>query len=87
MPKKHLATVSILVKDRQIHAGEVQDVLTENAHMIFARLGVNVQRHCIEHCTGYIVVVVEGTKPEIAKLVKKLDSLYGIVSKACVMTE
>lgn len=85
--KKHLATITILVKDRQMHVGEVQKILTENGHMIMARLGVNPQRQCIDHCTGFIVVAVEGTAREINALTKKIDSLYGIVAKKVIITD
>lgn len=85
--KKHLATITILVEDRQTHAQDLQNILTENGHLIMARLGVNPQRQCIEHCTGFMVVAVEGTVKEISGLTKKLDSLYGIVAKSCVMTK
>jgi metal-responsive CopG/Arc/MetJ family transcriptional regulator len=85
--KKHLATITILVEDRQTHAQDLQNILTENGHLIMARLGVNPQRQCIEHCTGFMVVAVEGTAKEISRLTKKLDSLYGIVAKSCVMTK
>jgi metal-responsive CopG/Arc/MetJ family transcriptional regulator len=85
--KKHLATITILVKDRQMHAGDVQKILTENGHLILARLGVNVQRACIKHCTGFITIAVEGTANEIRDLTKKLDKLYGIAAKSCIMTD
>ena len=85
--KKHLATITILVKDRQTHAKDVQKILTDNGHLIMARLGVNVQRSCIENCTGLITVAVEGTADEINDLTKKLDRLYGIVAKTNIMTE
>ena len=85
--KKHLASITILVKDRHMHAKDVQNILTENGNLIMARLGVNPARQCIEHCTGFIVVAVEGTAKEISDLEKKLDSLYGIVAKACVVTD
>ncbi len=85
--KRHLATVSILVKDRQTHAQDVQKILTRHGHLILARLGVNVQRACIEHCTGFITVAVEGTAREIGEFTKELDELYGIVAKSCVLTE
>jgi metal-responsive CopG/Arc/MetJ family transcriptional regulator len=87
MLKKHLATITILIKDRQTHAKDVQEILTENGHFIMARLGVNVQRSCITNCTGLISVAVEGTAKQINDLAKKLDSLYGIVAKACIVTE
>ncbi|MEA2097479.1 MAG: hypothetical protein U9P70_00125 [Patescibacteria group bacterium] len=85
--KKHLATITILVKDRQTSSENVNKMLTENSHLIMSRMGVNVQRSCVENCTGIIAVAVEGTAKEINDLTKKLDKLYGIVAKASVMTE
>jgi len=87
MNKKHLATISILVKDREKNSLELNQILTDNGHLILARLGVNVQRHCIEHCTGLITVVVEATAEEISQLTEQLDGLYGIVAKKNVLTE
>lgn len=85
--KKQLAAITILVKDRQKHSNEVQRILTGSGHMIMARLGVNLQRACVENCTGLIVIAVEGTKKEINDLTKKLNKLYGIVAKANIMTD
>ncbi len=85
--KKHLATITILVKDRQTHAKEVQQILTDYGHLIMARLGVNAQRSCVENCTGLVAVAVEGTANEINDLTQKLDTLYGIVAKNNIMTE
>ena len=85
--KKHLATITILVKDRQTHAKDVQQILTDSGHLIMARLGVNARKSCVEHCTGLITVAVEGTVGEIRDLAGQLDRLYGIVAKTCVMTE
>lgn len=85
--KKHLATITILIKDRQMNSKNVNEMLTENSHLIMSRLGVNVQRSCVENCTGLIAVAVEGTTKEINDLTKKLDKLYGIVAKANIMTE
>ena len=84
--KKYLATISILSKDRQANALEVQKILTENGRLVMARLGVNPQRSCISNCTGLIVVAVEGTKKEINALTKKLDKLYGIVARNVIFT-
>ncbi len=85
--KKHLATITILVKDRQTHAKEMNQLLTDHGHIITARLGVNVQRACVEHCTGLITVAVEASSQEINDLTKKLNRLYGIVAKNNIMTE
>ena len=88
MPKKiHLGTISILVKDRQMNAKDLNQMLTENGHLIMARLGVNLQKSCVDHCTGLIVVVVEASAQEINSLTKKIDSLYGIVAKVSIVTD
>ena len=81
----HLATITILVKDRHEHSSEVNRVLTENGHLIMARLGVNVQRHCISHCTALITIAVEATAKDISRITKELNNLYGIVAKSCVV--
>jgi putative iron-only hydrogenase system regulator len=83
--KLHLATITILVKDRQMHAPEVNRILTENGHLILARLGVNVQRHCIEHCTAIITVALEASAKDINRITKELDQLYGITAKSLVL--
>lgn len=85
--KKHLGTITILVKDRQMHASDVQKLLTDNANLIMARLGVNVQRSCVKNCTGMITVAVEGTARQINKLTKEIDNLYGIVAKSSIVTD
>lgn len=85
--KKHLGTITILVKDRQMHAKDVNQMLTDHGHIIMARLGVNVQRSCVEHCTGMITVAVEGTAKEINDLTAAIDGLYGIVAKASIVTD
>ena len=85
--KKHLGTITILVKDRKTHSGDVQKILTENGNIIMSRLGVNVQRSCVENCTGMIAVAVEGTAKQINDLTKKIDSLYGVVAKNNIMTK
>lgn len=83
--KLHLATITILVKDRQTHSPEVNRILTENGHLIMARLGVNIQRRCVSNCTAMITVALEATAKDIAKITKDLNSLYGIAAKASVM--
>ena len=85
--KKHLAMITILVKDRQNNSENINKMLTENGHLVMARLGVNVQRSCVENCTGLIAVAVEGTAKEINNLTKKIDGLYGIVAKNNIITE
>jgi len=38
--KRHLGTITILIKDRQMHSVDVQKILTDHGHKIMARLGV-----------------------------------------------
>ncbi len=85
-PKKHLATISILLKDREDQAPLVNKVLTDNGHLIIARLGVNVQRYCVEHCKAIITIVVEGTAKEISIFNTELDEIYGVVAKTNTLT-
>lgn len=87
MDKKHIATITILVKDRKTVSKEVNQILTENGHLILARLGVNLHRYCVENCTAMITIAVEGNTKEIKNITKKLDELYGIVAKTNIMTE
>jgi len=87
MKKKHLATISILVKDRHAQAPDINQLLTEHGNLVMSRLGVNLQRQCVEHCMALVTVVVEGPKEEINDLNTKLDEIYGIVSKATYLTD
>lgn len=81
----HLATIAILVKDREKHSPEVNRILTENGHLILARLGVNIQRHCIAHCTAMITVTLEASAKDITRVTKELDQLYGITAKSLTL--
>jgi metal-responsive CopG/Arc/MetJ family transcriptional regulator len=83
--KNHLGSITILVENRQALSTDVQKILTENGHLIMARMGVNVQRICVEHCTGLMVIAVEGTKKEIDYLANKLDSLYGVIARVAIV--
>ena len=85
--KKHLATISILVKDRHNNAEAMNNLLTEKGSMVMARLGVNPSRSCIDNCTGLIAIIVEGNSRDIKSLTKKIDKLYGIVAKVNIMTD
>ena len=85
--KKHLGTISILMKDRHNYALEVQEVLTANGHLIIARMGVNPARTCVKNCMGIITLIVEGTAKEINALTKKLDKIYGAVAKKIIITD
>ncbi|MFO7807574.1 MAG: hypothetical protein R6V40_04115 [Candidatus Moraniibacteriota bacterium] len=86
MEKQHLATITILVKDRQNNSVEVNRLLTDHGHLILSRLGTNLEKRCIEHCSALIVVTIEASIKEIKNLTEKIDSLYGIVAKHSIVT-
>lgn len=85
--KKHLATITVLTKDRHGNATEIQNILTEHSNLIMARMGVNPQRACVKGCTGLISIMAEGTAKEVNALTKKLDKLYGVVAKNIIITK
>ncbi|MFH1426332.1 MAG: hypothetical protein ABIG66_02765 [Candidatus Kerfeldbacteria bacterium] len=85
--EKHLGTITILIEDRQKNARAVNDMLTDNGHLIVARLGANVQPKCMEQCTGMIIVATEGTTEEINAFGEALDTLEGTTVKTCIVTE
>ena len=85
--KKHLGTITILIKDRHVSSPDVNKLLSEEGNLVMARLGVNVQPACLSGCYGLIAVAVEGTIKEIKILTKKLDALYGIVAKNIIITK
>lgn len=87
MGKKHLASITILIKDRHAHATDVQRILTEHGNIILGRMGINPSRTCVENCTGIITLIVEATAKEISMLTQELDGFYGIVAKTQIMTE
>lgn len=82
-----LATISILTTDRQAVSTELNRLLTEDGHLIISRLGVNVQRNCFEHCTGLIVLAVEGDSEKVAELEQKLKNLMHTNVKLHVMKQ
>ncbi|MEI8361316.1 MAG: hypothetical protein WCG01_04260 [bacterium] len=85
--KNQLGTITIAIGDRNVHAADVNQLLGIAGDLIIARLGVNVERTEVEHCSALITVVVEGSAKEISALTKKLDSLYGVVAKSSIVIE
>lgn len=84
--KNQLGSITIMLGDRSAHAADVNRLLSESGELIIARLGVNVERTHVDHCSALITVIVEGKKKEIDILTKKLDKLYGVVAKASIVT-
>ena len=88
MPTKpYITTISIIVKNRHKNISKVNSLLTTYGHLVLARLGISIERHCLQGCTGAISVIVEGTKTEITDLTKKLNILVGVNAKSIIMTK
>ncbi|NMB48394.1 hypothetical protein GYA13_03025 [Candidatus Kuenenbacteria bacterium] len=83
--KRYLATLSIVVTDRQANVARVNSLLTNNGHLIMSRLGVNPSTACLAHCLGIIILVLSGEKSEIQKLAIDLGRLKGIKVKLSIM--
>ncbi|HRY63014.1 MAG TPA: hypothetical protein P5267_00175 [Patescibacteria group bacterium] len=83
--KRYLATLSILVTDRQANVAKVNALLTTNGHLIISRLGVNPSTACLAHCLGIIMLVLSGEKTRIHKLATDLNKLRGIQAKLSFM--
>ncbi len=87
MEKQHLATITILVTNRQVNSEKVNRLLSENGHLIITRLGLNVEPRCVSNCTGLITIITKGSLKQINDLTKKLNILYGIVAKNTIITK
>lgn len=85
--KRILGTITIFTSDRQASSSEMNRILTENGHLIMSRLGVNVQKACIDHCPGLIILAVEGEDEKVFALEEKLRDLPELEVKIAVMSE
>ncbi|KKS42789.1 hypothetical protein A3E04_00080 [Candidatus Kuenenbacteria bacterium RIFCSPHIGHO2_12_FULL_42_14] len=85
MPKKYLATLSLLIADRQVNIHRVNQILTANGHIIMSRLGVNPNTACLAHCLGLIILALAGEKIKIQKLATALSRLKGVKVKLFFM--
>ncbi len=84
--KQHLGTITIMSTDRYKNSSKIQKILTANSKLIINRLGLNVQPQCLRNCTGLIVLVVRGTRPEIKKLSQEINDLYAVIAKFTIIT-
>ena len=82
-----LGTVSLLTTDRQASSLAMNKLITEHGHHIRARLGLHVEPHCAEHCTGLITLAMEATEAEIKDLTVKLSEIPEITAKYVVLTD
>lgn len=76
--ERRLGFIGIIVEHRDIHAGTVNELLSEFGHLIIARTGVP---HCRGGCS-VISLVVDATTDEIGDLTGKLGSIHGVSVKS-----
>lgn len=84
---KQLATITVLVKNRQVHSENLNKLLSLNGHIIMNRLGVNVEPLCISNCYGLIVLVIKADLNSVKKFESQLKKLKGLVIKTSIMTK
>ncbi|PIT94562.1 hypothetical protein COT98_02965 [Candidatus Falkowbacteria bacterium CG10_big_fil_rev_8_21_14_0_10_39_9] len=88
MEKRVLGTISILTSNRQGNSLAMNQLLTTYGHHIIARLGVNVNRQCVEACPGLITLTLDTTQEIITELTAKLNAIADIkASMVIMMTE
>lgn len=87
MSKIILGTLTILTTDRQASSRALNQALTDSGHLIMARLGVNVHKQCLEHCTGLIVLAVEGEADKIKALADELHKIPDVKAQLAIMAE
>lgn len=84
---KQLATISILVKNRQVNSEKLNKLLSLNGHIIMNRLGINVEPLCVSNCFGLIVLVIKADLGQIKKFATELKKLKGLIIKTSIMTK
>lgn len=71
---KRLGVVGIIVKDRQINAPKVNEILTEYGEVILGRMGINQKERGI----GVITLIVEADTDIFGALTGKLGQIKGV---------
>jgi metal-responsive CopG/Arc/MetJ family transcriptional regulator len=84
---QQLVSISILSTNRQETSARLNQVLTDNGHLIMSRLGVNVQKNCTEHCPGMIVLVLKDESEKIKKFSEELEAISGLEVQCCFFEE
>lgn len=81
---EQLASITILTLNRQQVSRELNDYLTNNGHLVMSRLGVNIQKNCLESCSGMIILVIKSKKEDIDNFIVGLEKIKDLKVKTCV---
>ncbi len=79
-----LASITILSTNRQKVARELNELFTNNGHLIMSRMGVNVQQKCLEHCPGMIILAIKAEQEKINKFIEDLKEIQEIEIQFCI---
>jgi hypothetical protein len=82
-----LVSVTILTRDRQKVSKKLNDFLTSKGHLIMSRLGVNVQKNCLDHCPGMIVLILKTDDDNIDLFIKGLEEIGDLEFKYNIFEE
>lgn len=81
---EQLASITILTLNRQQASQELNNYLTMNGHLIMSRLGLNIEKKCLEHCAGLIVLVIKSEKEKIDEFILGLNKIKDLEIKTCI---
>jgi metal-responsive CopG/Arc/MetJ family transcriptional regulator len=81
---EQLASITILTLNRQQVSRDLNDYLTVNGHLIMSRLGVNIQKNCLENCPGMIILVIKSNEENINNFIAGLEKIKGLKIKTCI---
>lgn len=81
--KRKIGIVGIIVTERNKNAPLVNQILSEHAEIILARMGIPQK----ETDTGFISLFVEGNTDRIGSLAGKLGMIKGVTVKSILISE
>lgn len=87
MSERALGTISILTSNRQNSSAAMNKLLTDFGHHIMARMGVHVNRKCVENCPGLITLAVDSNRADLENIVKELNAIPEIKAELCILME
>lgn len=83
---EEIRVLGLLIRDRIKEAGQTQEVLTRNAHMIRSRLGFHEVSEDVCSRVGVIILQLSGKPEEWERLETELSAIRGIEVQRMVFT-
>ena len=78
---KRMGTISIIIEKREAQAKRVNDLLSEHADIILARMGLPFK----ERGVSVIALIIEATTDEVGALTGKLGRLKHVRVKSSII--